>query len=92
MVVDDLPPADRVRRASGLVPSAAPGDAATAIRRLLEERDVLLAALAGFHALDLGRLALRDDVERVFLERPELRQLGGRKSWDPTPQTGAGPS
>ena len=88
VVVDDLPPADRVRRAAGLVPSPAPGDAGEAILRLLAERDVLLAALAGFHALDLGRLALRDDVERVFLERPELRQLGGRKSWDPAPRAG----
>lgn len=89
IVVDDLPPAERVRRAGDLVPTPPPATAFEAIRRLLDDREVLLAALAGFHALDLGQLDLRDDVQRVFEERPELRQLGGRKSSSPGSRSGA---
>lgn len=89
IVVDDLPPAERVRRAGDLVPTSPPTTAFEAIRRLLDEREILIAALAGFHALDLGRLDLRDDVQRVFDERPELRQLGGRKSSSPGSRSSA---
>ncbi len=78
LVVDDLSPAERVRRAGDSLPLPAPRGAVEAIRRLLEDPEPLVAALAGFHALDLGLIALRNDVEQVFEARPELRQLGAR--------------
>ncbi len=90
LVIDDLPQAERILRAGDLVPSP-PTTSFQAIRRLLEEREVLIAALACFHALDLGHLDLRDDVQRVFEERPELRQLGGRKSSSPGSRSMLGP-
>jgi AAA family ATP:ADP antiporter len=85
VVVDDLPPVERVRRSSGLVPQPAPVGPIDAIRRLLDDPDPLLAALAGYHALDLGVIALHADVDRVFDARPDLRELGGRKSVAPIP-------
>jgi len=78
LVVDDLTAAERVRRAGPALPRLAPEAPVEAIRRLLEDPEPLVAALAGFHALDLGLLALRGDVEQVFDARPELRELGSR--------------
>jgi hypothetical protein len=78
LVVDDLSPVERVRRAGPSLPRPAPDGPVEAIRRLLEDPEPLVAALAGFHALDLGLLALRGHVEQVFDARPELRELGSR--------------
>jgi AAA family ATP:ADP antiporter len=85
VVVDDLPVAERVRRSAPLVKQPPPDGPIEAIRRLLRDGDVLVAALAGFHALDLGLLALRGDVQQVFEERPELHELGRRQSAPPPP-------
>jgi ATP/ADP translocase len=74
LAADDLGPAERVLRAQELVPNP-PATYAQAMSRLVREPDEYLASLAGYHALELGSDALRDEVIEVYENRPSLRVI-----------------
>lgn len=77
LVVDDLEPAERVRRAAALVPPA-PADHDAALAVLLDDPEELVAALAAYHVLDAGIVRLRPLVLEAFARRPQLEKLGAR--------------
>lgn len=79
VVVDDLEPTERARRARPLIApdGSPPADHDAAIIRLIHEDDNLIAALAAGYAAEANLpdlvMAARQEVEK----RPELLRLGG---------------
>jgi ATP:ADP antiporter, AAA family len=73
-VVDDLAPAERVRRAAAYL-EAVPRDRDEALAALIEDRDEAMATLASYFALSLGEDNLRASVERARKDRPSLNSL-----------------
>jgi AAA family ATP:ADP antiporter len=71
LVVDDLPPADRVARAGDAVPPS-PATYEDALRVLLRDRDDDLAGLSAYHATELGLAALSEEVVEATRERPAI--------------------
>ncbi len=83
LVADDLDPTETVRRARAAIGNAEEADrlrAGTshddALNALLVEPDELVAALAVYHALDLGSIALATGALAALEARPELGRLG----------------
>lgn len=76
LVVDDLPAPEKVRRAARYLLEA-PEDAESALRVLVRDRDTALAALAVYHARELGLGDVLADVEQAARERPSLLDLAG---------------
>ncbi|MBK8941218.1 MAG: hypothetical protein IPM79_27315 [Polyangiaceae bacterium] len=77
LVVDDLPPKERARRAREIL---APGADALghdeALTRLIRDEDPLLAALSVAHAAEAGLLELVRLARQEAKRRPELLRLG----------------
>ena len=71
LVADDLPPAERVRRAGRFVREQ-PATYDEAICALLAEKDESLASLAAYHALEMGGSELRERVAEAYRKRPNL--------------------
>lgn len=71
LVADDLPAAERVRRALRFIPRPA-ATSEDALVKLLHDRDELLATFAAYHALDLGTPRLVAAVAQACVERPYL--------------------
>jgi MFS family permease len=84
LVADDLGEAELLRRVRGSIdPTTEDGvrlaeiaDHDAAVRRLLDDADDLVAALAAYHALDLGSIGLARQALGVLDERPALGRLG----------------
>lgn len=79
LVADELTPAERLERARALIEDL-PDTYEDAVARLIADSDDTLAAVAAYHALDLGRLDLREEVLDTFQRRPVLRLMGARSS------------
>jgi hypothetical protein len=75
LVVDDLPPDERVARAAAFIPPP-PLNPDEAIRALLEDEDAALAALAAYHAVETGRAAPRTLVLSTLEAQPSFWNLG----------------
>jgi hypothetical protein len=74
LVVDDLEPAERVKRAAPHLGSI-PRDRDQALAALIEDRDEAVAMLSSYYALTLGAESLRASVERARRDRPSLDTL-----------------
>ena len=74
LVIDDLPAQEKVERAALYVPDA-PADNESALVLLLRDRDASVAALAVYHALDLGLSRVVEQALAVERESPSLRDL-----------------
>jgi AAA family ATP:ADP antiporter len=74
LAVDDHPDDEKLARATAV--ADAPSGPREALARLLRDGDEVVAAIAAFHALELGEVVLRDDVLEVARERPILEPLG----------------
>jgi AAA family ATP:ADP antiporter len=75
LMVDELTPSERVQRAQKHV-RALPADYEEALARLLDGPDDSMAALAAFHAMDLGLIGLRARIRSVFRDRPGVSEMG----------------
>jgi hypothetical protein len=84
IVTDDLPAADRLRRAAHLI-TAVPSGPAEALRALMADEDEHLAAFAAYHALELGSLELEREVARAVRERPALNRIDDLTALFPLP-------
>ncbi len=74
LVIDDLPPHEKLERAAAHVPDP-PGDAEAALRVLVHARDPSLAALAAFHAQELGLARLVEEAELAARDRPSFAEM-----------------
>lgn len=74
LVVDDLPPREKLERASAHIPHPPP-DAEAALAVLVRAGDPSLAALAAFHAKERGLPRLVEEAARAARERPSLAEL-----------------
>jgi AAA family ATP:ADP antiporter len=75
LVADDLSPEDRVARAAAYLPTR-PATYEEAVSALLREKDESLAALAAYHALEMGHGGLRERVAEAYRARPTLSLEG----------------
>lgn len=71
LVADDLTPEDRVARAARYLPHR-PTTYEEVVSALLREKDESLAALAAYHALEMGQADLRERVQEAYRQRPTL--------------------
>lgn len=78
VVVDDLEPAERVRRAKPLYApdKDAPLTHDQAVKRLIHDEDQLIAALAAAYAAEAGLPALVSEAREELRRRPELGRMG----------------
>ncbi len=74
LVVDDLPDADRVARATAFIPDP-PRSYHRALSKLIRDPDDAIASLAAYHALMLRTSGLTSDVLTVSEQRPTLSNL-----------------
>lgn len=75
LACEELPAAERVQRVGdAFAPHVA--SSTQALARLIHEPDALLAAIAAYHALQLGRAELTAVVRAASAERPLLAPLG----------------
>jgi len=74
LVVDDLPAAEKVQRAAAYVPDP-PAGVEAALLALVGDHDTALAALAAYHAQELGLHDVLAEVERAGRERPSLFEM-----------------
>lgn len=74
LVVDDLPPPEKLARAAAHVPDP-PATPEAALRALVHEEDASLAALAAFHAKELGLAHLVDEAARLARESPAFAEM-----------------
>ncbi len=88
IAVDDLSAPEKLRRAGALLRGAPWEDDApasedvgqfreAALLLLLRDRDPSLAALAAYHALELGRSGLQGEIDGAVKDRPSLLELVG---------------
>ena len=88
IAIDDLPAPEKLRRAGELLRGAPWEDEApasedlghfreAALMLLVRDRDASLAALAAYHAIELGATPLREEVHEVAQDRPSLLELSG---------------
>ncbi len=88
IAIDELPAHEKVRRAGALVRGAPWEDEVppsgevghfreSALMLLVRDRDASLAALAAYHALELGLDHLRDDIDDAVEDRPSLMEMAG---------------
>jgi hypothetical protein len=80
LIVDDLPPKDRIARIRRILATAPPETFEQAVAELLRDKDESLAVLAAFFALELGNAKLEQSVRSVCVERPALAHLLERKT------------
>lgn len=78
VVVDDLEPAERVRRAKPLyAPDKGPPlGHDQAVKRLIRDADELIAALAAAYAAEAGLPELVSAAREELRRRPELGRMG----------------
>jgi len=78
VVVDDLEPPERVRRAKPLYAplGSLPLDHDQAVKRLIGDEDQLIAALAAAYAAEAGLIELVSAAREELRRRPELAQMG----------------
>lgn len=73
IIADDLAPQERMARALSALPSDfAPRTSDDALVEMVRDPDVMVAALAGVRALEVGSPALHAAVAEVRLRRPEV--------------------
>ncbi|HZS38910.1 MAG TPA: hypothetical protein VFF06_18885, partial [Polyangia bacterium] len=72
LVTEDLPAADRVARAAGYLPLAAPRAHRDAVMALVEDSDVTVAGLAAAYAASLDDAKLREAAVLARRRRPEV--------------------
>lgn len=79
LVADDLTPEDLSARARAYLPEPPPTSYEEAVAALLREKDESLAALAAYHALEIGRIELRERAEEAYRARPTLSLQGAHE-------------
>jgi len=84
LAVDELPAAERVRRAAPYLDSP-PRTLRDALRALIADSDETLASFAAYHALQLDSSELNVDVANALSKRPDLNRAGGNSLF-PRPQ------
>ncbi|MBK8252733.1 MAG: MFS transporter [Polyangiaceae bacterium] len=72
--VDDLPPMEKVERARAYMRDV-PTNPEAALRKLIAGHDTALAALAVFHAEELGYHDIVEEAKGVALGRPSLAEM-----------------
>lgn len=78
LIADDLSAEDRSSRASALIGSSEAPSGESALRSLVADHDLTVAALAGIVALETGTPSLRSAVEHERRVRPELDVSAGQ--------------